>query len=85
LLADIADPDALEARLVNAVSAHDIYRVKGFVHVPGKARRLVLQGVGTRFQRYFDREWATAETPRTELVVIGKSGMDRAAIEAMIA
>lgn len=84
-LGDIADPDALEARLVNAVDAHDIYRIKGFVHVPGKARRLVVQGVGTRFQRYFDRDWAAAETPRTELVVIGKSGMDRAAIEAMIA
>ncbi len=84
-LGDVADPDALEARLVGAVNAHDIYRIKGFVNVPGKARRLVLQGVGTRFQRYFDRDWATTETPRTELVVIGKSGMDRAAIEAMIA
>ena len=84
-LGDVADPDALEARLVGAVNAHDIYRIKGFVNVPGKARRLVLQGVGTRFERYFDRDWATTETPRTELVVIGKSGMDRAAIEAMIA
>ena len=55
------------------------------MHVPGKARRLVLQGVGARFQRYFDRDWAATETPRTELVVIGKSGMDRAAIAAMIA
>lgn len=84
-LGDVADPDALETRLLSAVSAHDIYRIKGFVHVPGKARRLVLQGVGTRFQRYFDRDWTATETPRTELVVIGKSGMDRAAIEAMIA
>lgn len=84
-LGDVADPDALEARLLSAVSAHDIYRIKGFVHVPGKARRLVLQGVGARFQRYFDRDWAATETPRTELVVIGKSGMDRAAIAAMIA
>lgn len=84
-LGDVDDPDALEARLMDAVNAHDIYRIKGFVNVPGKARRLVLQGVGTRFQRYFDRDWAETETPRTELVVIGKSGMDRAAIEAMIA
>lgn len=84
-LGDVVDPDALEARLLDAVNAHDIYRIKGFVNVPGKARRLVLQGVGTRFQRYFDRDWASTETPRTELVVIGKSGMDRAAIEALIA
>jgi cobalamin biosynthesis protein CobW len=45
---------------------------------------MVLQGVGSRFQRYFDRDWESAETPRTELVVIGKSGMDRDAIAAMI-
>lgn len=83
-LGAVDDPDALETRLSKAVGAHDIYRIKGFVHVPGKARRLVLQGVGNRFQSYFDRDWTDTETPHTELVVIGKSGMDRAAIEAMI-
>ncbi|MDE0781197.1 MAG: cobalamin biosynthesis protein CobW [Alphaproteobacteria bacterium] len=83
-LGAIDDPDALEGRLTDAVAAHDIYRIKGFIHVPGKARRLVLQGVGSRFQRYFDRDWSADETPRTELVVIGKSGMDRGAISAMI-
>ena len=83
-LGAIDDPDALEARLTSAVAAHDIYRIKGFIHIPGKARRMVLQGVGSRFQRYFDRDWESAETPRTELVVIGKSGMDRDAIAAMI-
>lgn len=83
-LGAVEDPDALEARLSDAVGAHDIYRIKGFVHVPGKARRLVVQGVGKRFQRYFDRDWNATETPHSELVVIGKSGMDRAAIEAMI-
>jgi cobalamin biosynthesis protein CobW len=83
-LGAIDDPDALEGRLTDAVTAHDIYRIKGFIHVPGKARRLVLQGVGSRFQRYFDRDWTAEETPRTELVVIGKSGMDRGAISAMI-
>ena len=52
--------------------------------MPGKPRRLVVQGVGSRFQRYFDRDWAADETPRTELVVIGRSGMDRASIEAVL-
>lgn len=83
-LGDIDDPDALEARLVAAVQEHDIFRIKGFIHVPGKSRRLVVQGVGTRFQRYYDRDWAESETPDTELVVIGRAGMDRAAIEAAI-
>ncbi len=83
-LGPVRDPDALERRLVAAVNEHDIFRIKGFAHVPGKPRRLVLQGVGGRFQRYFDRDWAADETPRTELVVIGRSGMDRAGIEAVI-
>jgi len=83
-LGSIHDPDALERRLVAAVNDHDIFRIKGFAHVPGKPRRLVVQGVGGRFQRYFDRDWKTDETPRTELVVIGRSGMDRAGIEAAI-
>lgn len=83
-LGPIADPDALEARLAEAVRSHDIFRIKGFIHVPDKPRRLVIQGVGTRFQRYFDRDWAADETMGTELVVIGRAGMDRAAIESAI-
>lgn len=83
-LGPVDDVDALERRLVDAVNIHDIFRIKGFAHVPGKPRRLVVQGVGSRFQRYFDRDWAADETPRTELVVIGRSGMDRAGIEAVI-
>ncbi|MCZ6838372.1 MAG: GTP-binding protein, partial [Alphaproteobacteria bacterium] len=62
-----------------------IFRIKGFVDVPGKARRLVVQGVGTRFQRYFDRDWQDGENRGTELVVIGRAGMDRAAIADAIA
>jgi cobalamin biosynthesis protein CobW len=67
------------------VAAHDIFRIKGFIDIPGKARRLVVQGVGARFQRYFDRDWRDGETRGSELVVIGRAGMDRAAIAAEIA
>ncbi len=84
-LGPIDDPAQLEARLTAAVAAHDIFRIKGFVDIPGKARRLVVQGVGTRFQRYFDRDWRDGETRGSELVVIGRAGMDRAAIAAAIA
>ncbi|NNE83447.1 MAG: cobalamin biosynthesis protein CobW [Alphaproteobacteria bacterium] len=84
LLGPIDDPDKLEARLTAAVVAHDIFRIKGFLDIPGKARRLVVQGVGTRFQRYFDRDWRDGELRGSELVVIGRSGMDRAAIAAEI-
>ncbi|NKB50603.1 MAG: cobalamin biosynthesis protein CobW [Alphaproteobacteria bacterium] len=83
-LGPIDDPAQLEARLTAAVTAHDIFRIKGFLDIPDKARRLVVQGVGTRFQRYFDRDWRDGETRSSELVVIGRAGMDRAAIAAEI-
>lgn len=84
-LGPVHDPARLEARLSAAVAAHDIFRIKGFVDIPGKARRLVVQGVGARFQRYFDRDWRDDEKRGSELVVIGRAGMNRAAIAAEIA
>lgn len=42
----VADPDALEAKLKAMVTEHDVLRVKGFLEVPGKPMRHVVQGVG---------------------------------------
>lgn len=81
----VADPASFEARLKAAVASHDIFRIKGFLDVPGRARRLVVQGVGDRFQRYFDRDWRNDEPRRSALVVIGRTGLDRTAIAATIA
>jgi cobalamin biosynthesis protein CobW len=81
----VTDPDAVEARIRAAVIAHDILRVKGFVDVAGKPMRHVVQGVGDRIQRYYDRPWKSGETRRSELVVIGQRGLDRAAVEALLA
>ena len=76
----IESPDDLLNRLVSAISCHDILRVKGFVHVPGKDMRMILQGVGGRLQQYFDRPWEAGEVRETRLVVIGLSGLDKHAI-----
>lgn len=83
-LGTVADAEALEARLVEVVTTHDVLRIKGFLDRPGRDRREVLQGVGPRFQRYFDRDWRDGEARRSELVVIGLKGLDRPAIEAAI-
>jgi cobalamin biosynthesis protein CobW len=83
-LPTVADPDALLARLGEATRAHDILRVKGYVEVAGKPMRLLVQGVGQRFRRDFDRAWAQGEARRSRLVVIGEKGLDRGAIEAML-
>lgn len=83
-LGPIADPVSLESLLIEAVAAHDILRVKGFLDIPGKPMRHVVQGVGSRFERYYDRPWASGETRRSELVVIGLKGLDRTGIKAMV-
>ena len=80
-----ASPEALIARLQSVAEAFDILRIKGFAAVAGKAMRLTVQGVGSRFRSEFDRAWSAAEIPRTRLVVIGQMGMDRAAIERALA
>jgi len=59
---------------------HDILRLKGFAAVAGKPMRLTLQAVGPRVDSYFDRPFG-ADPRETRLVVIGQSGLNRAAIE----
>jgi cobalamin biosynthesis protein CobW len=78
----VGDAEGLIARLKRIVAQHDILRVKGFLDAPGKPRRQVVQGVGGRFQSYFDRAWRAGEKRQSALVVIGRAGLDRAAIEA---
>ena len=43
-----------------------------FAALPGKKMRLLVQGVGRRFDAYFDRAWAEGEAAATRLVFIGK-------------
>jgi cobalamin biosynthesis protein CobW len=66
------DREPLLAALEQLVLKNRIFRVKGFVAVPGKPMRMVVQGVGRRFDSYFDRRWKPEETPHTQLVLIGQ-------------
>jgi cobalamin biosynthesis protein CobW len=84
LLPEIADPAALELRLLEAIAVHDILRLKGFLAVSGKPARHVVQAVGGRMERYYDRPWKPGEDRASRLVVIGRTGLDRAAIEAVV-
>jgi len=80
----VADPAVLEGRIRMIAEQHDVLRVKGFVDVPDKAMRHVVQAVGDRIQRYYDRPWNAGEQRRSELVVIGQTGLDPAAIHAVL-
>ena len=78
---DVSSREALLAALRDLVARHEIYRAKGFVALPGAAMRLVVQGVGTRFDSYFDRAWALGEARQSRLVLIG-SELDGAVLQA---
>ncbi len=83
-LGPIADPAGLEERIRAAAAAHDVLRVKGFVDVPGKPMRHVIQAVGARVERYYDRPWRRGEARTSELVVIAERGIDEAAVSALL-
>jgi cobalamin biosynthesis protein CobW len=80
-------PEAAEAQLLDALSTlvvkHGILRVKGFAAIPGKPMRLLIQGVGTRFDKHFDRAWGSEEPRSTRLVLIGQE-LDAALLESQL-
>ncbi|MDQ7990817.1 MAG: cobalamin biosynthesis protein CobW [Candidatus Dactylopiibacterium sp.] len=75
----VVDRERLLAILARLVEAHTLYRVKGFVALADKPMRLIVQGVGRRFESYFDRHWQPGETPATHIVLIGQN-LDAAAL-----
>ncbi|MGO4280449.1 cobalamin biosynthesis protein CobW [Cupriavidus sp. OV038] len=81
--AGTVDREALVGALQKLVADHTIYRVKGFAELPGKAMRLVLHGVGQRFDSYFDRAWRADEARGTRVVLIGQE-LDGAALQAAL-
>jgi cobalamin biosynthesis protein CobW len=66
------DPEKLAATLHDLLARHNIYRIKGFAALPGKAMRQVVQAVGKRIDLRFDRLWQPDEARLTQLVFIGK-------------
>ena len=80
---EIADPASFGEQVAAVIRQHDILRLKGFAAVAGKPMRLTLQAVGPRVESYFDQPFGAG--PReTRLVVIGQTGLDRAAIAAAL-
>ncbi|AIR91123.1 cobalamin biosynthesis protein CobW [Pseudomonas cremoricolorata] len=80
-------PEADERLLLDAlgqlVAEFGILRAKGFAAVPGKPMRLLIQGVGSRFDKHFDRPWRSDEARITRLVLIGQD-LDAAVLEARL-
>jgi cobalamin biosynthesis protein CobW len=84
-LAPVDTVEALTAKLAELAADHDILRMKGFVELSGRPMRLLVQGVGTRFSHHFDRPWRADEARQSRLVLIGRKGLDVAAITQSLA
>ncbi|WP_313646925.1 cobalamin biosynthesis protein CobW [Pseudomonas sp.] len=80
-------PEADERLLLEALNQlvveFGILRAKGFAAIPGKPMRLLVQGVGTRFDKHFDRAWRADEPRLTRLVLIGQD-LDAALLESRL-
>lgn len=83
VLDETFEPKVLVFRLQKLLEQQEIYRIKGFVAVPNKPMRLVLQGVGKRFDYFYDRPWQDTEPRQTRLVFIGRT-LDRDRIETVL-
>ena len=81
---EIDDPKEFAETITHVIRSYDILRLKGFAAVRGKPMRLALQAVGPRVEIYFDRPLHGQESREAHLVVIGQSGLDRAAITAAL-
>lgn len=77
------DNDKLQQTVAELLAKHTIFRVKGFVALPNKPMRQVLQAVGKRIDYHFDRPWQADEARQTQLVFIGKQ-LVKADIEASL-
>lgn len=78
----LEDAGAWEGKIAQVLKDHDILRLKGFLALRDKDSRQVIQAVGARIERYFDRAWDRSEARLGKVVVIGQKGLDRDAITA---
>jgi len=83
-LPEVADIEALVARVQRLAREQNILRVKGYVAVSGKPMRLLLQAVGERVRHQFDRPWAGMPRQSRLVVIAGHDDIDEAAIRATL-
>ncbi len=78
--------DDLVERIEALARTQNILRVKGYAAVRGKPMRLLVQGVGARVRRQFDRAWEPGENRQGRLVVIAEhDDIDAEAIRSILA
>lgn len=84
-VADVDSPEEIARRVAAAGAVDGVLRIKGFLALPDKPMRLVVQAVGSRVGHHFDRAWKPGEERAGRLVVIGLKGFDQAAVAGALA
>jgi G3E family GTPase len=84
----IVEPGSVDGEKLNTwlsgllqTKGPDIFRMKGILNIAGESDRFVFQGVHMLFEGKPDRPWKTGETPKNELVFIGRN-LDEAELKA---
>ncbi|QSJ19403.1 GTP-binding protein [Nostoc sp. UHCC 0702] len=76
----LVEAGAVDGQKLNAwlsellrIQGPDIFRMKGILNIAGEDNRFVFQGVHMIFDGRPDRPWKPNETPKNELVFIGRN------------
>jgi G3E family GTPase len=84
----IVEPGSVDGEKLNTwlsgllqTKGSDIFRMKGILNIAGESDRFVFQGVHMLFEGKPDRPWKADETPKNELVFIGRN-LDEAELKA---
>ena len=78
------NPPDFAKKLAKWAEERHILRLKGFIAVADKNRRLVIQAVGGRIEHYYDRPWGDHEPRASVLVAIGLNTLNQAEITASL-
>ena len=81
---ELAGPARLVENAKVAAERFGMLRLKGYLAIAGKPARLLVQGVGARFDQRFERAWHASEPRIGKLVVIGEKGIDQTGITALL-
>ena len=65
--------NTFQQSLQQLLKQNTIFRAKGFVAIPGKPMRQVVQAVGERIDMHYDRLWEDTEDRASNIVIIGKN------------
>ncbi|MEM7158170.1 MAG: cobalamin biosynthesis protein CobW [Myxococcota bacterium] len=82
---EVRDRDRFVAHLSSLAERHRVLRIKGYVAVEGKPRKLLIQGVGSRMEKSFGPAWEQSARAGRLVFIAEHDALDVEAIRAALA